>query len=108
MVPTVPLPPSMLLAVQLTAVFVVPVTVAVNCTDPLGVTVAEIGETSNGMLDVEGGLLLELDPPPPQAAVKATRRSDSVLARDDLQKLQPGLRAALFKSLSDENFASRI
>ena len=97
----------MLFAVQLTAVFVVPVTVAVNCTDPLGATVAETGEIAIVMLEPGGGLL-ELDPPPPQAAVKAARRSDSVFARGDLQKFQFEFRAALFKSFSRENFASRI
>jgi len=89
---------------------VVPVTVAVNWTDPLGATVTETGETETVMFELGGGLLgfEPLLPPPPQAAVKAARRSDSVFARGDLQKFQFEFRAALFKSFSRENFASRI
>ena len=108
--PTLALLPSDAVAVHITVVLLVPVTVAVNWTDPLGATVTETGETETVMFELGGGLL-EVEPPlppPPHAAVKAATRMHSVIARDDLQKLQSGFRAALFKSLSGENFASRI
>ena len=102
--------PSDPVAVHITVVLVVPVTVAVNWTDPLGATVTETGETETLMFEVGGGLL-ELEPPfppPPHAVVKAATSRHNVFARDDLQKLQSGFEAALFKSFSGENFASRI
>ncbi len=102
--------PSDAVAVHITVVLLVPVTVAVNCTDALGATVTETGETETVMFEVGGGLL-EFEPPlppPPQAVVNAATRTHRVFARDDLPKLQSGFRAALFKSFSGENFASRI
>ena len=45
MVPTVEFPPVMLFTSQVTAVFDVPVTVAVNCCVPFAATVAGEGET---------------------------------------------------------------
>lgn len=107
--PTVPLPPSMLLALQLTAVFVVPLTAAVNCTDPLGATVTETGDTETVMFELGGGLLEvePLLPPPPHAVAKDAISTQSIFTQNDLLKAQSGV-GAVFKSLSDENSASRI
>ena len=48
-VPTAPFPPSTPPALQATAVLVVPVTVAVNWTDPAGATVAAGGDIETVM-----------------------------------------------------------
>ena len=102
--------PSDAVAVHVTLALVVPVTVAVNCTDPLGATVTETGETETVMFELGGGLLEvePLLPPPPHAVAKKATSTDRIFARDDLLRVQFGFRAARFKSLSDENFASRI
>jgi hypothetical protein len=87
---------------------VVPVTVAVNWTDPLGATVTETGETETVMFELGGGLLgfEPLLPPPPQATANAAKRIGIVLARDDLfNKAQPMEKETLFKLLSDQNSA---
>jgi hypothetical protein len=47
--PTVGLPPTMLFTLQMTAVFVVPVTVAMNCRVAPIWTVAEVGEMATAM-----------------------------------------------------------
>jgi hypothetical protein len=111
MVPTVPFPPSIPPALQLTAVLVVPVTVAVNWTDPPGATVAPGGDIETVTLLGGGGgglLVLEPLPPPPQAAVKAAIKMQNILARDALRNIESAGRDARFKSFSNENFASRI
>lgn len=62
-VPTVALPPAVPFTCQVTAVFVVPVTVSMNCLVAPGLTVAEAGVT----VTVIGGVLL----PPPQEIRKS-------------------------------------
>jgi len=93
----------------MTVLLVVPVTVAVNCTVPLGATVTETGETETVMFEFGGGLL-ELEPllpPPPHAAPKAaSKKMQKVFARDDLlSKLLLFQKGTLFKFLSDEKSA---
>ena len=106
-IPTLALLPSDAVAVHVTAVLVVPVTVAVNCAVPLGATVTETGETETVMFEVEEELLEpELPPFPPQATAKVARKRKIVFARDDLlNNFQVEKRAARFKSLSSENSA---
>ena len=106
--PTLALLPSDPVAVHITVVLVVPVTVAVNCTDALGATVTETGETETVMFELGGGLLKFEPPlpPPPHAAPKAAKKMQRVFARDDLLcKLRPIQKGTLFKLLSDENSA---
>lgn len=106
--PTLALLLSDAVAVHITAVLVVPVTVAVNCAEPFGATVAETGETETVIFELCGGLFEPEPPlpPPPQAAANAAKKMKIVFARDDLLKnFQIEKRAARFKSLSSENSA---
>jgi len=106
--PTLAPLPSDAAAVHITVVLVVPVTVAVNCTDPLGATVTETGETETVIFELGGGLLEPepLLPPPPHATPKAAKKMQKVFAKDDLLiKLRPIQKGILFKLLSDENSA---
>jgi hypothetical protein len=61
MVPAVVLPPGVPFTCQVTAVFVVPVTVARNCTVAAGLTVVEEGVTVTA-IDEGGGLLPPQEP----------------------------------------------
>jgi hypothetical protein len=71
MVPTVLLPPAVLLTDQVTAVLLVLLTVAVNCCVPSTITEALVGEMETATAG--GGVTAEL-PPPPQEDI---RRQDS-------------------------------
>ena len=92
-VPTVVFPPCAPLALQVTAVLLAPVTVAVYCWVPLGATSAVRGETETAIVDAVPGLaepgvvgllgLLEPTPRPPHEMAKnAVRTSKSALSVD--------------------------
>jgi hypothetical protein len=75
MVPTVEFPPTILLTLQVTAVFEVPVTLAVNCLEP-----PKDNETVLGVmvtLTVGGGGGPPDDPPPPPPQPTARRATTS-------------------------------
>jgi hypothetical protein len=80
-VPSIELPPDVLLTDQLTAVLVVLLTVAVNCFVPSTITEAVVGEIE--ISTDAGGVVDVLPPPPPQedrkreesAAVASTVRT---------------------------------
>ncbi len=62
-VPTVELPPATLLTLQLTAVFAVPVTVAVSCS-VFPKTTLELEDDTDTVTDCGGGLFGVEEPPP--------------------------------------------
>ena len=81
MVPAAALPPGVPFTCQVTAVFVAPVTVAVNCVLAPGLSVAVAGVTATVIVEV--GVLLPQDPRNIEAAspttVKARERMRSLV-----------------------------
>jgi hypothetical protein len=95
-VPTVLFPPGIPLTLQVTAIFVVPVTVAVNCWVVPGATVAEVGETET-CIGVAAIAFPESDMVPlPALVVTVTwHASDPAvlgLNWSDIEQVDPGAR----------------